>query len=145
MRVMFDSNAFDKMISAETDLDRIAESTKHEYFITSIQIEELANIPDDKREQRILNLLAMCKINARLLLTPAVIDHARIGFCVFADENDVYNDLLKASKSNVNDAMIGSTAKRENCTVVTDDDDFSKRLTKHSIPRMTYEEFIQSL
>ena len=145
MRIMFDSNAFDKMISAGIDLDRIAESTKHEYFITSIQIEELASIPDEKKEQRILNLLAMCKINARLLLTPTVVDHARIGFCVFANENDAYNDLLKCTKSNVNDAMIGSTAKRENCTVVTDDDDFSKRLAKLAIPRMTYEEFIQSL
>ena len=142
---MFDTNAFDKMYTTDDDLDRIVASNKYEYYITSIQIEEIGNIPDSRKEQRKQNLMTLCKIGAQLLFVPAVVGHARLDCCVVADENDVYSDLLKVTHSNVNDAMIGSTAKRENCIVVTDDKDFSKRLKKHSVPTMTYNEFIQSL
>ena len=145
MRIMFDTNAFDKMISAKTDLDRIAKSSKHEYFITSIQIEELANIPDNKREQRIRNLLALCTIRAKLIYVPAVMGYARVGFCVCAEDNDLYTELLNETKRNAPDAIIGSTAHRENCTVITDDARFIKRLAKLSIPTMKYQEFINSL
>ena len=145
MRIMFDTNAFDKINASSEDLSRIVASNKYEFFITSIQVEEISNIPDSRKEQRTSNLLTLCKIRAHLLFVPAVVGHARLGFCVVSGSDDLYFDLLKQTHSNVNDAMIGSTAKRENCTVVTDDIDFSKRLRNHAVSTMTYEQFIQSL
>ena len=145
MRIMFDTNAFDKMCSSNDDVEKIIASDQYEYFITSVQIEEIGNIPDIKKEHRIQDLLVLCQIRAQLLFTPAVVGNARLGYCVAAGEDDVYSDLLKETRSNMNDAMIGSAAKIEQCTVVTDDDDFKKRLIKHGIPVLTYDEFIQSL
>ena len=145
MRIMFDTNAFDKMHSSETDVARIIESNKYEYYVTSVQIEEIGDIPDEKKEQRIKNLLALCMLRAHLLYTPAVFGYSRFGYCIIADENDIYEDLLTDSRNNVKDAMIGSTAYRENCTIVTDDKDFTKKLKAHSISTMTYDEFMHSL
>lgn len=145
MRIMFDTNAFDKMQSSSEDIERIVANDENEYFITSIQIEEINNIPDARKEQRAKNLLVLCKIGAQLVYVPAVLGHARLGWCVISSEDDIYNDLLKPTRSNVNDAMIGSAAKREQCTIVTDDIDFAKRLQKHNISTMTYETFIHNL
>lgn len=144
MKIMLDSNAFDKMQNLD-DLEKIVACDKYEYFITSIQIEEIGNIPDEKKEARIRNLLTLCKIRAKLLFVPAVLDHARVGLCSLVDKHDIYSDLLNPSRNNIHDAMIGSAAKRENCIVVTNDVDFIKKLHKHSIQTMRYEEFIDSL
>ncbi len=145
MRIMFDTNAFDRIQSSAEDLERIVANDENEYFITSIQIEEISNIPDARKEQRAKNLLVLCKIRAQLVYVPAVLGHARLGWCVISSEDDIYNDLLKSTRSNVNDAMIGSTAKREQCTIVTDDVDFANRLRKHNVLTLTYEAFIRDL
>ena len=51
-----------------------------------------------------------------------VLGYGRLGWSVFADKNDTtYENLLFESRSNVKDAMIGEAAKREGCTLVTDD------------------------
>ena len=145
MRIMFDTNAFDKMCSSNGDVEKIIASDQYEYFITSVQIEEIGNIPDTNKEQRIQDLLMLCQIRAQLLFTPAAVDSGRVGYCVVGGEEDVYSELLNETRSNKNDAVIGSTAKREQCTVVTDDKDFKKRLKKNGIPILSYDEFIRSL
>lgn len=143
-KIMFDTNAFDKLI--KNDLwEKIISTEKYEYYITSIQIEELASIPDEKKEQRILNFLALCAMKVRLLYVPAVFGYARFGFSVLTDINDIYSKLLNCTKSNVKDAMIGSTAKRENCCVVTDDKKFIKKLNENLVDTMKFDDFVNSL
>ena len=144
MRVIFDSNAFDKMKDSDV-LERIISSKTNELFITSQQVEEIGNIPDCKKEKRIQLLMILCKMRARLLYVPAVFDKGRFDCSVFTEEDDVYYDLLNQTHSNQSDAMIGSTAKRENCIIVTDDIDFAKRLKKHDIQTITFEEFVDTL
>lgn len=48
------------------------------------------------------------------------------------------------SRSNVKDAMIGEAAKREGCTLVTDDTKFISKLHKVGIPTMTFDEFARN-
>lgn len=141
---MFDSNAFDKLIDILDELrDNIG---KFDFYITAIQIEELANIPDTNKEKRICNFLAFCEMRAKLVPVSFVFDHSRLGFCCFGDENDdTYSLLLNENKTNVNDALIGEAAKREECILVTDDVKFSKKLKKLNIPFITFEEFKQKL
>lgn len=143
MKLMFDTNTFDKMLLSS--IDKMLSCEEHDYYITSIQIEELGNIPDTKKEQRIQNLISLCMLRAHLLYTPAVIGATRIGLSVLADENDAYESLLNENKSNINDAIIGSTAKRENCTVVTNDGRFARKLKANDIPAITFEEFVDLL
>ena len=92
---MFDTNAFDKMYSSDDTLNKITHSDKNEYCITSIQIEEIGDIPDSKKEQRIRNLLALCEIKAQLLLVPAVVGRSRVGYCIPSDENELYERLWR--------------------------------------------------
>lgn len=143
-RIMFDSNSFDKM-HASGELEKIATSEKYEYYITSIQIEEIGSIPDEKEAERIDNLLALCCIRAHLVPIPSVVGNARVGLCLPVGDDDVLSDLLTVTRSNTHDAIIGSAAKREGCTVVTDDIRYSKKLKQNSIPTMTYDEFIRTI
>ena len=74
-----------------------------------------------------------------------VLGYSRLGLSVFADENDTtYESLLFESRSNVKDVMIGEAAKREGCTLVTDDTKFISKLHKVGIPTMTFDEFAQT-
>jgi len=138
MRIMFDTNVFDKMLSSADDVEIIVACTSNDYFITSVQKEELANIRDENKKYA---LLEMCTIVAKATPTPAVVGYSKVGDCVLVDLEDIYSDLLTETHSNVKDAMIGSAAKRELCTVVTNDIRFSKRLINCHIPTMTYEDF----
>lgn len=142
MRIMFDTNAFDKMLRMEDDFEIIVACDNNDYFITSVQKEELENIRDDNKKQA---LLAMCTIVAKTTPTPAVVGYSKVGDCLLVDNEDIYFDLLLETHSNVKDAMIGSAAKREKCTVVTNDKRFSKRLKQYQIPSMEYEEFINTI
>ena len=75
-----------------------------------------------------------------------VLGYGRLGLSVFADENDtIYEDLLFESRNNIKDAMIGEAAKRESCTLVTDDTKFIAKLHKAGIPTMTFEEFARNI
>ena len=142
MRIMFDTNAFDKILNSSDDLEILTVCGNNEYFITSIQEAELESIPDDCRRQ---TLLSVCKKVAQKTPTPAIVGYSKVGDCVLVDADDVYSDLLLETHSNIKDAMIGSAAIREMCIVVTNDKRFSKRLTQYSIPTMEYEEFIKSV
>ena len=66
MRILFDSNTFDKMSESERDINLLISNPDIECYITSIQIEEIGNIPDNNIETRIRDLLALCKIRAHL-------------------------------------------------------------------------------
>lgn len=75
-----------------------------------------------------------------------VLGYGRLGLSVLADENDTtYEDLLFESRSNVKDAIISEAAKREDCTLVTDDTKFIAKLTKVGIPTMILDEFMTSV
>ena len=142
MRIMFDTNAFDKILNSSDDLELITACGENEYYITSIQEEELGSIPDDYRRQA---LLSACKKVALKTPTPAIVGFSKVGDCMPTDADDVYFDLLLETHSNVKDAMIGSAAKREKCTVVTNDKRFTKRLKQYKIPTTEYENFIKSI
>ena len=141
MRIMLDTNAIDKMYN---DLDIIVACNKYRYFITSVQVEEIKQIPSYMKEKKIQDFLAMSTIQPVSLPVPAVVGVAKVGDCVPSDDS-IYLDLLKETHSNIKDAMIGAAAKREACAVITDDVDFSKRLNKYGVHTMTYNEFRDSL
>lgn len=144
-KFMFDTNAFSSLLASKVEWTTFFAECKNEYefFITSIQIEELAKIPDKDIESRIRHFLCLCSMNVKLVPAIAVLGHWRLGKCRLADENDVYFKLLKDNKSNVCDAMIGDAAYKEGCTLVTDDKKFIKRLEANNIPTMTFKEFCE--
>ena len=142
MKIMFDSNVFDEIYNSTEALERIVSLKENEYYITSIQKSELESISDETKKQA---LLSICIVVAQIMPTSAVVGFSRVGDCVVVDEDDVYSELLNATHSNVKDAMIGSAAKREGCTVITNDVRFSKRLKKCQIPTMAYADFMNNV
>ena len=147
-KIMFDSNAFSSLLSSHIDWTNYFSQCedKYEFYVTALQIEELSEIPDSKKETRIQHMLCLCKMRAKMVPNILVLGYGRLGLSVFADENDTtYEDLLFKNQSNVKDAMIGEAAKREGCTLVTDDTRFISKLHKVGIPTMTFEEFARNI
>lgn len=66
-KIMFDSNIFNKLPSF---IKKIKESKKeYSYYISTIQIQELAKIKDNKEEQRISNIIMLADLRAHLVPT----------------------------------------------------------------------------
>lgn len=143
-KIMFDSNAFSSLLNSDMDWTNFFSQCeeKYEFYVTAVQIEELTEIPDSKKESRIRHMLCLCKMRAKMVPNILVLGYGRLGLSVLADENDTtYEELLFESRRNVKDAMIGEAAKREGCTLVTDDTKFISKLHKVGIPTMTFDEF----
>ena len=143
-KIMFDSNAFSSLLNSNIDWTNFFSKCegKYEFYVTAIQIEELTDIPDSKKESRIRHMLCLCLMRAKMVPNILVLGYGRLGLSVLADKNDTtYEDLLFESRKNVKDAMIGEAAKREGCTLVTDDTKFISKLHKAGIPTMTFDEF----
>ena len=137
---MFDSNSFDKM---NKDI-HIIKKTKNEieYYVTGIQVNELARIPDKKEKTRINNFMNLCEINAKLVATPFTFDYIDFRQLSFNISN-AYDELLNQNKSNKNDALIGATAIIEQCLLVTDDKRLQDKMKKLGYEAISYDEFIE--
>ena len=146
-KIMFDSNAFSSLLNSNIDWTSFFSKCedKYEFYVTALQIEELSEIPDSKKETRIQHMLCLCQMRSKMVPNMLVLGYGRLGLSVFADENDTtYESLLFESRSNVKDAMIGEAAKREGCTLVTDDTKFISKLHKVGIPTITFDEFARN-
>lgn len=121
--VMFDSNVFDAIIDGKISLDLIQKSKERgfEYFITHVQTDEIADIPDSKKDKRKLMILFLTSVKPGVIPTETfVLDHSRLDFGKLGDAK-VYKKLVKNDNSNMNDALIGETAIKNNYILVTDD------------------------
>ncbi len=145
-RIMFDTNAFTALINSSIDWLAFFKNPKNEieFVITSIQVEELAKISDV--EKRIQHFLCLCSMNARLIFPVGVFGYTRFELSIFGGEEDsIYDSLLNKGKSNVCDAIIGATAYREKCILITDDKRFRRELISNGISTKTFEEFCDYL
>lgn len=142
IRIMFDTNAFDKI---KSDVPLLKNATeKYEFYITSIQIEELAAIPDDKKNIRISNLKNLCQIRPIVVPTPFTFDHVDFGCFTFHSEPK-YSQFLNENKSNMNDALIAAAATYEKCILVTDDKWITHKMELAKENVMSYQNFITNV
>ena len=142
-KIMFDTNVFDKLPEF---IDLIRDSTtQYEYFVTTIQIDELCEIPDHKIDIRKRNFLMLADLRAKLVpLSVFVLGWARLGYARLG-EGEVFNKILNKNKSNVEDAAIADTAVYEGCTLITNDDDLYERMDKNGYDVMKFDDFIKTL
>lgn len=133
---MFDNCAFDHLLEYTSDFVDFFNKTSKEnrYYTTSVQIEEIAQIEDDKKEIRIIKTLCLTAMRPLIINTDFVFDECRFGFFEFADDEDTAFENIKGNSSKmIHDAMIGAAAKRAACIVVTDDKKLTKRLASENI------------
>jgi predicted nucleic acid-binding protein len=143
-KVMFDTNAFDRLPEV---IGLIRESAKpYEYYITTIQIDELCEIPDSKLSIRKRNILMLADLRAHLVPLSVFILNGRVhlGYARLGN-GKVYREILNKNKSNIEDAAIADTAVYEGCILITNDDDLYCRVVKHGYQAMKFDDFIKTL
>lgn len=144
MNYMLDNCVLDHLNYYTDDLVDFFEKTSknNKYYTTSIQIEEVAQTGDDKKEIRIKKTFDLVAMRPIILNTEFVFDESRFGSFEFGDEeNSTYEKIKGLSQKRIHDAMIGSAAKINCCTVVTDDKKLTERLIKENIPVLSTIDF----
>lgn len=144
MKVMLDSNVFDRLPEF---IDIFKKGQKDiEYYITTVQIDELCEIKDDKvetRKNRILMLAilrpTLVPISVFALNGRAYLGYARLG------EGEVFKKMLTGNDKDIDDAIIADTAVYEHCTLITDDKRLYNRMKRNNYDVMTIDEFIAFL
>lgn len=142
---MFDSNVFDRLPQIIEKIKNFAE-TQYECYITTIQVEELCEIPDCKIEIRVRNILSLADVGAKLVPISVFVlnGRARLGYAR-SGNGEVYHKILNKNKSNTEDAVIADTAVTEECTVITEDKDLYSRMTKHGYNAIYLSDFIDTI
>lgn len=143
-KIMFDSNIFDRLPKI---IDKIKDSAEkqYEYYITTIQVEELCKIPDEKMETRVRNIIMLADLRPKLVPTSLfVLGRARLGYAKLG-YGEVYNKILNNNKSNIEDAIIADTAVSEGCTLVTEDKDLYDRMLKNGYNVMYFSQFMDTI
>lgn len=64
-KILFDNCVIEAVLHNLTQLINL--SDKYDYHVCVSTIEELANIPDNKKEKRIKNFISLCKLQPRVL------------------------------------------------------------------------------
>jgi len=143
--VIFDSNVFDGLVDGRMDLTLIAKSKErgYSYFITSLQSDEIANIPDSKRDKRKMMILFLILVKPDVLpIETFVFNHSRLDFGKLGNA-EVYSKLLKSDNSNINDALIGETAFNNKYILVSEDKELIKNFIKLGGDGKTITEFVK--
>lgn len=141
-KIMFDSNIFDKLPEF---IGKIHHSTvQYEYYVTTIQIDELCEIPDSKLDIRKRNILMLADLRAKLVpISVFVLGRARAGYAR-AGEGEVYQKILNKNSNNVEDAIIVDTAVFEGCTLITEDMKLYNKMRTYGYDVMCFSDFLKT-
>ncbi|WP_405626150.1 hypothetical protein OG933_07765 [Streptomyces sp. NBC_00016] len=142
-QVVFDSNAVDPVADvsgAYEALESAVNAGKLKILYTHVNIDELAEIPDLDRRRRLLLLLVAL---GNLVPTGATaVDYSRINFCRVSDESDDFELMRSKSIKHTQDALIASTARFEQCALVTNEHRLAKRSRERGIEVLTSAELL---
>lgn len=100
------------------------------YCISPSVLEELANIPDNKKEKRIKNLITLIELQPKFIYDSVfILDYSRLD-CACLGDGKVYNEILNNSHNNVRDAIVADTAINNKCILFTEDVRFYNKMKK---------------
>lgn len=144
-RFMFDTNIFGKILRDNIVLDMMNKS-KHQYYITHTQRDELNKTPHEIKE-KLLNTFET--IGQELIPTEStLVGVSRAGLAKISDSK-LYSHILKElnkkkpeDRNNVKDALIGETALRNSIILVTNDSALHDVVEKMG-QAMNFETFIR--
>ena len=132
VRIMFDSNAFDKLL--ENDLEITAFPSWYHFYSTQTQHDEIKQIKDKEKRDKLLDLFSAFKQIDNESLTP---DDTTID-----DPNtDLFQKLRGNNDRYDNDAMTGITVIRENMILVSEDERLRKKVKQNGGKAISFDEF----
>lgn len=137
MKYMLDSNVFDSLNME--DIEKL-KKWNHEYYITSVQFDEINNIPDNKNDIKIVNKKKIELLGVKeVLLNTWVWGHFRFNDTRWGDGIE-YEKILSGQVGS-GDALIAEAAKIENCIIVTNDKKMYNRLVSLDYNVLYFHEF----
>ena len=102
----------------------------YKYCISPSVLEELANIPDNKKETRIKNLITLLEMQPKFIYDSVfVLDYSRLD-CACLGDGKVYKEILNSSNTNIRDAIIADTAVNNKCILFTEDSRLYNKMRK---------------
>ncbi|MDF0716993.1 type II toxin-antitoxin system VapC family toxin [Muricauda sp. 334s03] len=139
MKLIFDSNVFDDLITEKLDL-RIVKNKSHEVYITHIQVDEINECYDKEKRARLFN--SMTEVRPEKITTESfIIGTSRIGSAKIGNGN-LFEQLRMGNYKKTNDALIGETAIKNNLTLITNDKKFKNKVIELGGNALTVEELI---
>ena len=149
-RIMFDNCAVNTIAENIEFYERLKE--KYEFCVCTEVVNELARMPDQSKdpnvngkEKRVQVFLNFTRLEMKFLFNSVfVLGHSRLdGFSrLTSDESaKVFNDLRNENRSNISDAIIGSTSVAEGCILLTTDRKFCNKMKFFGYPAQYFEEF----
>lgn len=144
LKFLLDNNVIDILGDTFNDL-LLSYSYTIELFICSTVLEELASIPDTKRNIRIKNLILLARLETKFLNDSIVIWDSSRWDCSIWNDGIVYNEILNDSCNNTHDAIIAETAVKNGCYLITDDIRLYKKMKQHNYRVLNSNEWKQFL
>jgi Predicted nucleic acid-binding protein, contains PIN domain len=139
MKLIFDSNVFDDLITGKLDVE-VVESKSQEIYITHIQVDEINKCEDREKRGRLFNF--MTQIRPEKIPTESfIIGTSRIGSAKIVDGN-LIEELRGGNYKKTNDALIGETAIKNNLTLITNDKKFKNKVIELGGKALTVDELL---
>lgn len=140
-KILIDNNTVDFILENKDLFIRAAR--RYQFYVCTSVVEELASIPDSKKDKRITLFIALSKFGATFINDSClIVGYSRIGACNIGDFR-VYEEILNESKNNVRDAIIANTAVVNNCILLTGDIALYKKMKNLKYRVMNFEEFME--
>lgn len=133
MKVMLDSNIFDRIVTTKglvDDLIRLATDEKIDMVTTHVQEDELNRIPDAEKRN------AVIQVPRQVIKTSgAIYDVSKYGQAKYGDgsvQGHSHQDVHKGNPKHAEDALISLTALKQVDVFVTEDKTLHKKVTQMS-------------
>lgn len=126
MKVIFDSNVFDDIVTGKIDINILTQKGI-EVYITHLQVDEINECSDTEKRAQLFNSmteLRPCKVPTESFC----IGVSRIGSAKINDGNGLIEKLEAGNPNNAHDALIGETAIKNGLMLITNDKKFKNRV-----------------
>ena len=140
MKVVFDSNVFDDIITGKIDINRLIQNGL-EVYITHLQVDEINECPDSEKRAQLFN--SMTELRPYKVPTESFcVGISRIGSAKINDGSGLIQKLEAGNSNNAHDALIGETAIKNSLTLITNDKKFKNRVVELGGMALTTEELL---
>jgi len=151
---MFDTNIFDKILDGKVKLP-----IGLRYYVTHIQLDEILNMPESKKERRKKLLETFNRVPKEVIATKgAVYGVSKFGMAEYMSEKDaeLYRKMLrrlneldkragkrKSPENQARDILIALTCLKNCITLVTNDKNLKRIAQEFQCPSITFEQLLR--
>lgn len=144
---MFDTNAFNRAVDSGADPKLLA--ARGQLFVTHVQKNELQATKNTQRLEALLSVFEAVE-QETVPTAAAVWGVSEWGGAEWGDADGLYGKMLanlnqrnKNKGNNAHDVLIGVTAIKRQCVLVSNDGDLREVVIEHGGHAITFEEFMK--